>query len=163
MEYKCGYIAILGRPNAGKSTLVNNLVGEFNKAVNDKSSELLDKITNTYYDCLEELYAGCSNIISDTVTCSMNGYLSQQKLLESHFDFIPIHSCVWKNKNITSFKNLFKGCSNIRNISCGNKNHNSTITNISNITDVSYMFCDCCNKPIKRRMIVLQNISQKSV
>ena len=23
---------------------------------------------------------------------------------------------------------------------------------------IPYMFCDCCNKPIKRRMIVLQNI-----
>lgn len=105
--------------------------------------DLLDKITNADSKCLEELYEGCSNIISDTVTCSKNGYLSQQKFSESHFDFIPIYSCVHYNKNITSFKKLFKGCSNIRNISCGNKNHHSTITNINNITDVSYMFYNC--------------------
>lgn len=50
MKYKSGYATIIGRPNVGKSTLLNNILGEKISIISDKPQTTRNKIQCVYTD-----------------------------------------------------------------------------------------------------------------
>ena len=59
-DRKCGYVAIIGAPNAGKSTLINSLVGQKITIVTHKVQTTRSRLTAI------ALYEGCQIIFLDT-------------------------------------------------------------------------------------------------
>lgn len=48
--YKSGFVTIIGRPNVGKSTLMNNMIGEKISIMSDKPQTTRNKIRTVYTD-----------------------------------------------------------------------------------------------------------------
>ena len=50
MTFKSGFVAILGRPNVGKSTFLNHVMGQKIAIMSDKAQTTRNKIMEIWYN-----------------------------------------------------------------------------------------------------------------
>lgn len=77
VETRAGYVALAGRPNVGKSTLLNAFVGEKLSIVTPRAQTTRDRVTGIYTDDEVQL------IFVDTPGLLEPRYLLQQSMLEA--------------------------------------------------------------------------------
>ena len=63
---KSGFIGIIGRPNVGKSTLMNSMLGEKIAITSSKPQTTLTRITGIYTDLSYEEGGGLQMVFLDT-------------------------------------------------------------------------------------------------
>jgi len=82
-NFRCGYVALIGRPNAGKSTLLNYLVGEKIAAVSDKPQTTRHKIKG-----IVTIPNEGQIILVDTPGIHKPGYLLNRRMMTAVMDAI---------------------------------------------------------------------------
>src|SRR5436189_5323153 len=80
--YRSGYVALIGRPNAGKSTLLNYLVGEKIAAVSNKPQTTRHKIQGIVTQ------ENCQIVFVDTPGVHKPGYLLNRRMMAAVHDAI---------------------------------------------------------------------------
>jgi GTP-binding protein Era len=79
-EYRSGYVALIGRPNAGKSTLLNHVVGEKIAAVSDKPQTTRHRIEGVITRPEGQI------VLVDTPGVHRPGYLLNRRMMAAVHD-----------------------------------------------------------------------------
>src|SRR3954471_10072485 len=79
-SYRAGYVALVGRPNAGKSTLLNRLVGEKIAAVSDKPQTTRHRIQGVITRPDGQI------VLVDTPGVHKPGYLLNRRMMAAVHD-----------------------------------------------------------------------------
>jgi len=74
---RCGFVALVGRPNSGKSTLLNQLIGQKIAIVSDKPQTTRDRIQGVLHQGAAQL------IFLDTPGIHRPGYLLNERMMET--------------------------------------------------------------------------------